>query len=105
VTELRDRYSRAVLSDDASWTNQSFSYSRAVGDMLIAAEAMVKAADLRKESRGAHYRTDFPTRDDSQFMKSTVAKHDPATGAVSVELQEIDHALILPEARTYGKKS
>jgi succinate dehydrogenase / fumarate reductase flavoprotein subunit len=105
IHELKERFSKATLSDSAAWTNQSFSYSRAVGDMVLIAEAMVKAADLRKESRGAHYRTDFPTRNDDEFMKSTVAKFDPASRSSSVDLHDIDHALILPEARTYGKKS
>jgi succinate dehydrogenase / fumarate reductase flavoprotein subunit len=104
VQELKDRFSKATLSDNAAWTNQSFSYSRAVGDMVLIAEAMVKAADMRKESRGAHYRTDFPTRNDDEFMKSSVAKFDAASKSSSVELHDIDHSLILPEARTYGKK-
>jgi len=103
VEELKDRYSQATLSDSAVWTNQSLSYSRAVGDMVLIAEAMVKAAHFRQESRGAHYRTDFPYRDDDNFMGSTVAKFDPATQSSSVQLHPVDAALILPEARTYGK--
>jgi len=105
VHELKDRFSKVSLSDSAAWTNQSFSYSRAVGDMVVMAEAMVKAADLRKESRGAHYRSDYTHRDDEHFMKSTVAKFNPADRSSSVELAPIDASLILPEARTYGKKS
>lgn len=104
IEELKERYSRVCLSDSAVWTNQSFSYSRAVGDMLAIAEATAKAAMLRRESRGAHYRTDFPTRNDAEFMKSSVAKFDSANNSSSIEFQEIDASLILPEARTYGKK-
>lgn len=103
LSELRERFNKATLSDSATWTNQSLSYSRAVGDMLIIAEALAQGAQLRKESRGAHYRTDYPTRNDAEFMKSTVAKYNTSTNTSSVELQEIDAALILPEARTYGK--
>lgn len=103
VTELKERYSRCVLPDSAAWSNQSLSYTRALGDMLVLAEAIVKGAQIRKESRGAHYRTDFPDRDDANFMKSTVAKCD-AGGNSSISLQEIDASLIKPTARTYGKK-
>lgn len=103
VTELKDRYSRCVLPDSAAWSNQSLSYTRALGDMLVLAEAIVKGAQIRKESRGAHYRTDFPDRDDANFMKSTVAKCD-ADGGSTLSLQDIDAALIKPTARTYGKK-
>lgn len=104
IAELKDRYSRAVLSDGAMWTNQSFTFARAVGDMLLVAEAIALGSLERKESRGAHYRTDYPTRDDANFMKTTVARFDPRTRQVSVEFVPLDASLIRPTARTYGKK-
>jgi succinate dehydrogenase / fumarate reductase flavoprotein subunit len=104
IGELKDRYSRAVLSDGATWTNQSFTFARAVGDMLLVAEAIALGSLERKESRGAHYRTDYPNRDDANFMKTTVAKFDPRSRQVSVEFVPLDASLIRPTARTYGKK-
>ncbi|MBX3409395.1 MAG: succinate dehydrogenase flavoprotein subunit [Phycisphaeraceae bacterium] len=103
LRELRERYSRVCLSDSAAWTNQSFGYARAVGDMLAIADAIARGASLRKESRGAHYRTDFPERDDANFMKTTLARHNEQTGTSSIEFVPIDASLILPTARTYGK--
>jgi succinate dehydrogenase / fumarate reductase flavoprotein subunit len=102
--ELRERYSRVTLGDGASWTNQSFTFTRAVGDMLLLAEALALGSIQRKESRGAHYRTDYPNRDDANFMKTTLAKFDPRTKTTSVEFVPIDASLIKPTARTYGKK-
>ncbi len=104
VEELRERFSRVALADSATWTNQSFSHTRAVGDMLVLAESIVMAGIERKESRGAHYRTDFPTRDDDRFMKTMVAKFDAASKRCRIELLPIDASLIQPRARTYGKK-
>jgi succinate dehydrogenase / fumarate reductase, flavoprotein subunit len=103
IEELKDRFSRLRAADTASWTNQSLLYTRAVGDMLAVAEAMAKGALERRESRGAHYRSDFTTRDDVNFMKTTVAKYDPATKSTSIEFVPIDASLIAPTARTYGK--
>lgn len=103
IAELKDRYKRLSLHDSATWTNQSLSYTRAVGDMLIMAEALLRGAHVRTESRGAHYRKDHTSRNDEQFMKSTVAKYDPAGDSVSIELMPIDASLIAPTARTYGK--
>jgi succinate dehydrogenase / fumarate reductase, flavoprotein subunit len=78
-------------------------YTRAIGDMLLVAEALAKGALERRESRGAHYREDYQQRDDANFMKSTVAKFDPATRSTSIGFMEIDASLIKPTARTYGK--
>ena len=64
------------------WTNQHLSWARAVEDMVILAQAMIDGGALRKESRGSHYRTDFPERDDANFMRTTVAKWNPAAGKV-----------------------
>jgi succinate dehydrogenase / fumarate reductase flavoprotein subunit len=105
VDELRARYKRVQLADNAGWTNQTLAYTRAVGDMLVLADAIVKGSLQRKESRGAHYRTDFEHRNDAEFMKTTVAKFNPADQSVSVSLADIDASLIQPTARTYGKKS
>ncbi|MBX3317572.1 MAG: succinate dehydrogenase flavoprotein subunit [Phycisphaeraceae bacterium] len=104
LAELKDRYARVRLPDDAPWSNQSFTYARAVGDMLAIADAVALGAKGRKESRGAHYRTDFPDRDDTNFMKSSVARFDAASRSTTVTFEPIDASLILPTARTYGKK-
>lgn len=102
LEELKERYSRAVLSDAAAWSNQAFGYARSVGDMLALADAIALGAFERKESRGAHYRTDYPNRDDTNFMKSSVARFE--NGKTSLSFEAIDASLILPTARTYGKK-
>ena len=50
---------------------------------LYAAEAMLRCADLRKESRGAHYREDFPQTDDT-YKGKTMAVYDAESGQVKV---------------------
>src|SRR5688572_26191012 len=63
--DWKHRYRRVKLSDTGMWTNQNLSFARAVRDMILQAEAILKGALLRTESRGAHYREDFPRRDDA----------------------------------------
>ncbi len=104
IAELGDRFARVRLGDSAAWTNQTLAYTRAVGDMLVLSEAIAKGALARKESRGAHYRTDYPNRDDANFMKTTLARFDAAGRSTSLELIPIDASLVQPRARTYGKK-
>ncbi|MFO0860439.1 MAG: succinate dehydrogenase flavoprotein subunit [Phycisphaerales bacterium] len=102
LAELRERFACVRLADNAGWTNQAFGYARSIGDMLILAEAIALGALERKESRGAHYRSDFEQRDDANYMKTTLARHQG--DATTVEFVPIDASLILPTARTYGKK-
>ena len=45
--------------------------------MLDVAAAVAHAALAREESRGAHTRTDFPKRDDTRFLKHTLAYRTP----------------------------
>jgi len=104
LNELKDRYSRLHLADAAAWTNQSLSYTRSVGDMLALAEAVVQGATARRESRGAHYRSDFTQRNDAEFMKTTLTRYDAATNSVKVEMIPLDASLIAPAVRNYGKK-
>ncbi len=100
LAELRDRYGKVRLADTATWTNQTLSYVRAVGDMLILAEAIALGGKLRKESRGSHYRTDYTERDDANYWKASIAKFN-GSGS-EIEWGEVRAGLVEPRARTYG---
>ena len=103
VRELRDRYGRVRLPDAAMWTNQSLSFARAVGDMICMAEAMLISGKERRESRGSHYRTDYPDRDDKNFWKHSIMAFDGVSGEHRLSWREVNAPLVEPRARTYGK--
>ncbi|MEM8835184.1 MAG: succinate dehydrogenase flavoprotein subunit [Planctomycetota bacterium] len=103
IDELRERFTRISLADGAMWSNQNLSWSRAVDDMLIMADAMLCASSLRKESRGAHYREDFPERNDAEFLKTSVAVFDWATGRSRIEYEDVELGLSKPRLRNYAK--
>src|SRR3954464_12716594 len=71
--EWKARYKRVKLSDTGMWTNQNLSFTRALRDMILQAEAILKGALQRNESRGAHFKPAFPDRNDDQFLKATIA--------------------------------
>jgi succinate dehydrogenase / fumarate reductase flavoprotein subunit len=100
----KERYRRVKLSDTGMWTNQNLSFARALKDMILAAEAVLKGARQRDESRGAHFKPDFPNRDDERFLKATLATYDPATDSAQISYGPVDTTLVTPRARTYGKK-
>ena len=83
--DWKARYERVKLSDTGMWTNQNLSFARAVRDMIALAEAIVKGARLRDESRGAHYKPDFPERDDDNFLHASFARYDAERDEAFVE--------------------
>jgi succinate dehydrogenase / fumarate reductase flavoprotein subunit len=103
--EWKERYRMVKLSDTGMWTNQNLSFARALRDMIIMAEAILKGARFRDESRGAHYKPEFPDRDDARFLKTTIATYDPATDSAEITYAPVDTSLVTPRARTYGKKT
>jgi len=101
--DWKARYARVKLSDTGMWTNQNLSFTRALGDMIKQSEAIIRAALMRDESRGAHYKPEFPDRDDARFLKTSLAKFDKTTGNAVIDLGPVDTSLVPPRARTYGK--
>jgi succinate dehydrogenase / fumarate reductase flavoprotein subunit len=100
----KERYTRVRLSDTGMWTNQNLSFARALKDMILGAEAILKGALMRNESRGAHFKPEFPERDDANFLKTTLATYNPATDSADITYGPVDTSLVKPRPRTYGKK-
>lgn len=99
IKELKQRYANINMSDTARWNNQAASFTRQLWNMLELAEAMTKSALLRNESRGAHYKPDFPERNDEDFLKTTIADWTPEGPEISYD--EVDVSLIQPRKRDY----
>jgi succinate dehydrogenase / fumarate reductase flavoprotein subunit len=104
LQEWKQRYKQVKLSDTGMWTNQNLSFTRAVRDMIVMAEAILQGALLRNESRGAHYKPAYKERDDPNFLKATIATYDVASDQPRISYEAVDTSLVTPRARTYGKK-
>jgi succinate dehydrogenase / fumarate reductase flavoprotein subunit len=68
---------------------------------LAMAEAIVYGATTRKESRGSHFRTDFPKRDDANFLKHTIVRWDPAEKKMKPTWKPVQLGLWEPKERKY----
>ncbi len=73
LVELRRRYRQIRLDDRGLTYNTELTLALELGGLLDLAEVMVHSALARQESRGAHFREDFPTRDDVNWLKHTLA--------------------------------
>lgn len=104
ILELMDRWERINMDDTQQWSNQGASFTRQLKNMLYLARVITLGALQRNESRGAHYKPEFPERNDEEFMKTTIAEFDAATGAPIISYEEIDVSLIPPRKRDYSSK-
>jgi succinate dehydrogenase / fumarate reductase flavoprotein subunit len=99
IVELLDRYKNVSLADRSQWANTSFAFTRQLKNMLELARVIVQGAALRDESRGAHYKPDFPERDDEHFLKTTKASFTDS--GPRFEYEEVDTQFIQPRRRSY----
>ena len=73
LRELRARYRQAKVEDQSACYNTELLEVIELGGLLDLAEVLVESALARQESRGAHFREDFPKRDDPNWLKHTLA--------------------------------
>ena len=99
LVELLERFKNVNLSDKSQWANTSFAFTRQLYNMLEISRVVTQGAMLRDESRGAHYKPDYPERDDERFLKTTKASF--VNGAPKLEYEEVDTSLIKPRPRKY----
>ncbi len=74
---LRERFKDIIIEDQVSTFNTELTAALELDFMLDVAETIANSALKRKESRGSHTRTDFPKRDDENFLKHTLAFCSP----------------------------
>jgi succinate dehydrogenase / fumarate reductase flavoprotein subunit len=126
LEKLAERYRHAPVADrNGTWTNQSLSFTRAVGDMILLARVITECALLRDECRGAHYKPEFelpaPSSElpaelrkeaeewcrryreqNDRWLKTTLAMYTPDGPRITYE--PVDLSSIPPRPRTYGIK-
>src|SRR5919112_912529 len=84
IAALKERYLRVGVADRGKRYNTELLEAVELGFLLDLAECLVVSAKARNESRGGHFREDYPTRDDVNFMRHTMAYKVPdASGHVS----------------------
>ena len=104
IQELIERYQNININDTAKWSNQGATFTRQLQNMLQMSRVVTLGAYNRNESRGAHYKPEFPERNDEDFLKTTMATFAGLTAAPKFHYEEVDVSLIEPRKRDYSKK-
>ncbi len=103
IQELMERYKNININDTSKWSNQGATFTRQLQNMLQLARVITIGAYNRNESRGAHYKPDFPDRNDEDFLKTTMAKFTGKETAPAFHYEDVDTSLIAPRKRDYTK--
>ena len=105
ILELMDRFQNISINDSNLWATQAVPHARQLWNMLNLARVITLGALNRNESRGAHYKPEFPERNDDEWLKTTIAEYSEESPVFSYEA--VDIGLIEPRKRDYssGKKA
>jgi fumarate reductase flavoprotein subunit len=102
LCELREQFAMVRIEDHSRTFNTEFIAALELSSMLDVAETIVRCAQLREESRGAHQRIDFPARDDKRFMANSLI-YRTADGGSRVEYLPVTITRWPPAERVYGR--
>ncbi|GHK00590.1 succinate dehydrogenase flavoprotein subunit [Streptomyces sp. NPDC003753] len=104
IAELKERYKNVAIQDKGKRFNTDLLEAVELGNLLDLAEVMAVSALARKESRGGHYREDYPNRDDVNFMRHTMAYRevgDDGTESIRLDYKPVVQTRYQPMERKY----
>jgi succinate dehydrogenase / fumarate reductase, flavoprotein subunit len=99
IDELAERFTHINLQDRTQWANQTLNFVRELGNMIVLAKVITMGALARNETRGAHYKPEFPNRDDANFLKTTIASYNG--GNIQLSYEAVDTSLLALRERKY----
>ena len=102
LDNISERYQHIGIQDTSRWSNTCAPFVRQLGGMIDLAKVITKGALNRNESRGSHYKPEFPERNDTDWLKTTLASYNANTDAPDLTYEEVDISLIKPRKRDYS---
>lgn len=103
IKEIKKRYKNIGMGDRGKILNQTYVFAHQFQAMLELALVIAKGALLRDEFRGAHFKPDFPERDDQNWLKTTIATYDPKQDEPIISYEPVDTRHLDPIQRDYTK--
>jgi succinate dehydrogenase / fumarate reductase flavoprotein subunit len=100
IRDLQKRYKNVSVQDKGRMFNTDLLEAIELGFLLDLAEVLVTSALARNESRGGHFREDYPTRDDVNFMRHTMAYRND-DGSIRLDYKPVIETRYKPMERKY----
>jgi succinate dehydrogenase / fumarate reductase, flavoprotein subunit len=104
IKEIRERYKNISLDDRSKFANQTFIFANQFASMLELSLVITKGALLRDEFRGAHFKPEFPYRNDEHWLKTTLAEYNPDEPVITYEPVDLRYLDPIPRDYTQAKK-
>ena len=101
IKEIQERYKNITLDDQSRFANQTYIFANQFDSMLELAKIITKGALLRDEFRGSHFKPEFPTGDDQNWLKTTIATYKEGEDEPVITYKEIDIRHLKPILRDY----
>ena len=99
IRELRGQYGDIYITDKGREFNSNLRDTLEIENLIDLAEVVVEGAIRRKESRGAHAMVEFPKRDDTNYLKHTIASRKD--GGLGIDYIPVTLTRWEPEERVY----
>lgn len=102
IHEIKERFKSINLADKTQFSNQTYIFANRFHSMIEVAKVIVKGALCRNESRGSHFKEEFPKRDDLNFLKTTIATYKDGQAEPSIHYKPVDLRYLKPVDRNYS---
>lgn len=99
ITELQEKYPQIYLDDKGTCWNTELVEALELRSLMVVGQTILASALNRRESRGAHFREDYPQRDDSNFLQHTMAYYSPA--GIDIQYRPVVINMFEPKERKY----
>ncbi len=99
LEELQQQYPQIYLDDKGSCWNTEIVEALELRSLMVVGKTILASALNRQESRGAHFREDYPQRDDTNFLRHTMAYYSPA--GIDIQYRPVAITMFEPKERRY----
>ncbi|MGQ4650134.1 succinate dehydrogenase/fumarate reductase flavoprotein subunit [Lyngbya aestuarii] len=99
LQELQQQYQQVYLDDQGTCWNTELTEALELSNLMVVGEIILTSALNRQESRGAHCREDYSQRDDTNFLKHTLAFYSSA--GIDLQYKPVSISLFEPKERRY----